>query len=52
MWNVNTSVLTKNRSTVGVIPAISSRIFSDFPVLIRLHFETVHVQNSVNLTCP
>ena len=52
MWNVNTSVLTKNPSTGGVIPAISFRIFSDFPVFTRVHFETVHLQNSVNLTSP
>jgi len=52
MWNVNTSVLTKNPSTGDVIPAISFRIFSDFPVFTRVHFETVHLQNSVNLTSP
>ena len=52
MWNVNTSVLTRNPSTVGVTPAISSRIFSDFPVFTRVHFETVQLQNSVNLASP
>ena len=52
MWNVDTSVLTKNRSSAGVIPAISFRIFWDFPVFTRVHFETVHLQNSVNLTSP
>ena len=31
MWNVNTSILTKNPSTVGVIPAISFRIFPCLP---------------------